>query len=270
MKKITVIGGDNRSLILKENLSKKFTVDSLGLCENDSGDIATSQFLVLPIPTTKDGINVYTPLSKKIIPLSYIYENTPQNTLILSCNYAFNSKNYIDYGSLDSFSLLNAVPTAEGAIKIAIENTRFTLWRAKVLVIGYGRVGKILSERLKALGARVTVSARKSYDKAMIEALGFSCINTGELKLKRLSYDIVFNTVDVKVIEDECFKNADTSLLIDLSSKGGFNTEAAEAKCIKALKAPGLPNITAPETAAEILCKTVNDIINEGETDGKY
>lgn len=263
MKKITILGGDNRLKILKENLLEQgFRVDSLGLFENDAGDIASSDILILPVPTTRDFKTVYAPLTDRNIPLSLISENTPKNPLILCCGYAFPNKNYVDYGNLDSYALLNAVPTAEGAISLAIEETDFTLWSSRVLVIGYGRVGKILSERLKALGCLVTVSARKPSDRALIEALGFSYINTNELKQNMLPYDIIFNTVDAKVIDDEGFKKTQAKLIIDLSSKGGFSIEAAKQNGIKALKAPGLPNLTAPKTAAEILCKTVNHIIN--------
>ena len=263
MKKITVIGGDNRLKIVKEKLSQAgYTVDSLGLFENDNGNISSSQILLLPVPTTKDGINVFTPLTNRKISLSEIAQTATNEQLILCCNNLFENKNCIDYGALDSYALLNSVPTAEGSIKIAIENTDYTLWKSRVLVIGYGRVGKILANRLKALGANVTVSARKPRDEAMLDALGFSYINTGELNRTPLDFDIIFNTVDVKVIEDTALKSATCNLMIDLSSLGGFSLEAAEKCGIKAIKAPGLPGIIAPKTDAEILHKTVIHIIN--------
>ena len=73
--------------------------------------------------------------------------------------------------------------------------------------------------------------------------------------------DIIFNTVDVKVIEDDDFKKCTASLIVDLSSKGGFNAAAAEENGITAIKAPGLPGKTAPQTAGEILARTVRDIL---------
>ena len=263
MKKITIIGGDNRLKILKEHLeSQGYQVDSLGLYENDNGDIHTSQVLVLPVPTTKDREFVFTPLTNKKIPLSFVSENATNEQLILSCNYLFENKQCIDYGSLDSYALLNAVPTAEGAIKIAIENTDYTLWKSNVLVIGYGRVGKILADRLKAMGCRTTVSARKPADFAMLDALGFKYINTEQLNQKQLNYNIIFNTVDVKVLNDNTLQKCKCDLMIDLSSKGGFSIPFAESCGIKALKAPGLPGIIAPRTAAEILSNTLTHIIN--------
>ena len=263
MKKVTVIGGDNRLKRVKEVLVKSgYRSDSLGLFENDSGDITTSSVIVLPVPTTKDGVTVFTPLTDGKITLKFIEENTNNNQLILCCNYFFDKRRCIDYGSLDSYALLNAVPTAEGAIKLAIENTPFTLWKSRVLVIGYGRVGKVLAERLKALGCRVTVSARKPADFAMIEAMGCDFIETGSINSKVIDYDIIFNTVDVEVISKNSLKTAECRLIIDLSSKGGLNLDFARQNGINAIKAPGLPGKTAIDTAGEILSKTVIQLIN--------
>lgn len=263
MKKITVIGGDNRLKILKTHLEKEgYFVDTLGLFEDDNGDIETSQIIILPVPTTKDKKTVFCPLTNRKILLSDIAESLKNEQLVLCCNYMFENKKCVDYGSLDSYALLNAVPTAEGAIKLAIENTTYTLWKSNVLVIGFGRVGKILSDRLKGLGADVTVSSRKPSDSAMCEALGYKTVHTGNLNKEPLCYNVIFNTVDVKVIDDITFKNCGTDLIIDLSSKGGFSIDAANEYGVKAIKAPGLPALIAPVTAAEILNRTVNQIIN--------
>ena len=263
MKKITIIGGDNRLKILKNSLSDSgYSVDTLGLYDDDTADLKTSQIVVFPVPTTKDGVTVFTPLTNRKILLEEIAESLSKDQLILCCNYSFPNKNSVDYGSFDSYALLNSVPTAEGAIKLAIENTPFTLWKSRVLVIGYGRVGKILSNRLKALGCNVTVSARKPADHALLDALGFRFVHTEQLNFTPLDYDIIFNTVDVKVIEDTVFKTCTATLLIDLSTFGGFSLSVAEEHGIKAIKAPGLPGKVAPKTAAEILCGTVTHIIN--------
>ncbi|MBR6564672.1 MAG: dipicolinate synthase subunit DpsA [Clostridia bacterium] len=261
MKRVCIIGGDNRLKTVKHHLeNQNFFVSTLGLYPDDKCDISLSDVVILPVPTTRDGETVFAPLTNRRIPLSEIYEQT-KDQLILCCNYNFEGRHCIDYNTLDSYALLNAVPTAEGAIKIAIENTDFTLWQSKILVIGYGRVGKILADRLKSLGAFVTVSARKPKDFAQLEALGFNYINTEDFKNMFLGYDIIFNTVDAKVLYGDTLKNLPASLLVDLSSKGGFDLEYAKALGIKALKAPALPGLTAPKTAGKILAKTVSDLI---------
>lgn len=261
MKKITVIGGDKRlKTAVKVLCEKGFTVNTVGLYDNESGNMDGDVFL-LPVPTTKDGETVFAPFAKRKIYLSEVADNADKR-LLLTCNYSFKDKNCIDYGRLDSYSLLNAVPTAEGAIKLAIENTSFTLWQSRVLVIGFGRVGKVLADRLKALGAYVTVSARKPADFALIKALGYKAAETKTVGNTLSDYDIVFNTVDVKVIDERAFENCTVKLLIDLSSAGGFDLSYAGDCGIHALKAPGLPGITAPLTAGKILAETVTEILS--------
>ena len=262
MKKITIIGGDKRLITVKEYLSHKgYPVDTLCLLDGDQGDITTSDVVILPVPSTKDGIFVFTPLSDKKITLKEVFEKTNENQLILCCNYLFENRKCVDYGALDSYALLNAVPTAEGAVKIAIENTDFTLWKSKCLVIGYGRVGKVLANRLKAFGCSVTITARKPADLSLAETLGFSYINTEHLNYENLDYDIIFNTVDVPIIKDQKLEKMNTNLFIDLSTHGCFNMEKAKSTGMKVIKAAGLPVKVAPETAAEILGKTIIHII---------
>lgn len=259
MKKITVLGGDSRLKIAAEQLrGYGYTVNTPDFPE--AGDLSGCDVLLLPVPTTRDGETLFAPECRKKIYLFDIARLVPDSTLILSCGYMFEGKNCIDYGKNDAYCLLNAVPTAEGAIALAIEKTPFTLWGSRVLVIGCGRVGRILAGRLKSLGCRVTVSARKASDFALISAMGCYAAKTSEIK-KHLNCDIIFNTVDVKVIEDGDFENCTAELIIDLSSHGGYDSAAAEAAGITALKAPGLPGKTAPQTAGEILARSVREII---------
>lgn len=260
MKRVLIIGGDNRLRVAKKQLDKEnYLVDTLGLYPDDNGSIENADIILLPVPTTKDGQTVYCPLSDRKIYLDEISRRV-ENQLILCCNYRFSGKNYIDYNQLDSFALLNAVPTAEGAIALAINETDFTLWESKVLVIGYGRVGKIVADRLKSLGANVTVSARKPRDFATLLALGFKYINTETLCDIYLDFDIIFNTVDAAVLNDSALQNCPADLIIDLSSKGGFNLNYAKALGIKAYKPGGIPGVCAPKTAGKILAKTVTEL----------
>lgn len=263
MIKVTVTGGDERLRTAAKRLEAAgLTVGTIGLYETDTGCLEDSDAILLPVPTTKDGESVFAPFADRKIYLSEIARRTNSKQLILCCNYRFKEKNCIDYGALDSYSLLNAVPTAEGAIKLAIERTPFTLWRSRVLVIGCGRVGKILAARLAALGCNVTVSARKSADFAMLDTLGIKHINTETLNRSPLEYDIIFNTVDVRVIDDAALSRCTAELIIDLSSKGGLDLSAAKSHGIEAFMAPGLPGITAPRTAGEILADTALQLIN--------
>ena len=116
----------------------------------------------------------------------------------------------------------DAVPTAEGAIQIALEELPITLQGARVLVIGYGRLGRTLAPRLAGMGARVSVSARRWADLAWIEAEGYGVEHTEQLKGWLCGYDLVVNTVPARVLDEEALRDLKPGcLVIDLASKPG-------------------------------------------------
>lgn len=262
MKKITVFGGDSRLKIAETVLRRKgYAVDSVGLYPNDGGTPDDSDVFLLPVPTTRDGENVFCPLTDRKIPLTEI-NRLAKNRLILCGCYSFAGRRFIDYCENDGYAFKNAVPTAEGAIKIAIEQTPFTLWKHSVLVIGCGRVGKVLCDRLKGFQCDLTVTARKDGDRAYFDAIGIKAVHPNRLEDGIDGYDIIFNTVDVPLLDPflERLKNA---LIIDLSTKGGFNPDVADRLGIAHIKAGGLPAKTAPETAGLILAETVDELIQQ-------
>ncbi len=258
---ILIIGGDLRMNIAYQELKNQgHTVDSLGLKENDCGKIESADVILLPVPTTRDGKNVYCPQTKQIIPLEYI-NTANNNTLVLSCGHTFSELNCIDYLKLDSFCLENAVPTAEGAIAQAIFDTPFCLWKSRVLVIGCGRIAKILADRLLALKCDLTVSARNPRDFAYLDALGIKYIHTNQVYENAAQFDIIFNTVDLTIFKD--LKTVKNCYLYDLSTKGCLNFKFAQDENIKAQKLPGIPGKIAPETAGKIIAHTTHQIIGE-------
>ncbi len=258
---ILIIGGDFRmNIALDELKSQGYTVNSLGLIDNDNGKIEDADVILLPVPTTRDGKNIFCPQTNKIIPLDFV-KSANKNALVLSCGYTYPDLNCIDYLKLDSFCYLNAVPTAEGAIAKAIYDTPFCLWNSRVLVIGNGRVAKILANRLKAFKCDLTVSARKSRDFSYLDALSIKHIHTNEVAKNAHRFDIIFNTIDVRLFDDlNALKNC---YLYDLSTKGCIDFNKAKENNINAEKLPGIPGKIAPLTAGIIIAKTVNQTIGE-------
>lgn len=237
-----------------------YTVNTLGLLSGDNGKIENADVVLLPTPTTRDGINVFCPQSDKVIPLEYV-KKTNKHSLILSCGYDFENLEFINYLNLDDFCLLNAVPTAEGAIAQAIFDTPFCLWKSRVLVIGCGRVAKVLIDRLNALKCDLTVSARKSRDFAYLDVLGIKHIHTNNVASNTNNFDIIFNTIDIQIFDDlSTLKNC---YLYDLSTKGCLDFDLAKTQNIKAQKLPGIPGKIAPDTAGKIIAQTVNQLIGE-------
>ncbi len=247
------------NIALNELKNMGYEVNTLGLIDGDDGKLNEADVILLPVPTTRDNVNVFCPQSDKKIPLTAL-NNLNQKPLILSCG-CYCGDSCIDYLRLDDFCLLNAVPTAEGAIAEAICDTPFCLWKANVLVVGYGRVAKILVDRLKALKCNLTVSARKPRDFALLDALNIKHIHTKEVPQKASQFDIIFNTIDIPIFSDLTpLKNI---YLYDLSTKGCLDFDAASKAGIKAKKLPGLPGKAAPITAGKIIAQTANNLIGE-------
>ena len=243
----------------EEFKTKGYTVSSLGLFQADDGKIEDNDVIILPVPVTRDKVNINCPITNAVIPIEETLKKCEGKPVFGGC---YNWKgNFTDYCNSDGYCLLNAVPTAEGAIAFAIENTNFTLWKSKVLVIGCGRVGKVLCDRLKGMKCNVTVTARKQRDFAYLDALGIDYANTEDLLNIKDEFDIIFNTVDIEFFNDinSLPKN---SLLIDLSSIGCTDFSKAREMGYEAYKLPGIPGKNSPKTAGKILAQTLIDLIN--------
>ena len=175
-----------------------------------------------------------------------------------------NGINYIELSRLDDLAILNAIPTAEAAIKIAIEETDITLASSNILVYGLGKVGLSLAWRLKALGANTFAVTRDGAAIARGEDLGIEMLTYDSVKTYLPDMDIIFNTVPALVIDKESIALLkEAALIIDLaSSPGGTDFSAARERGIKAILAPGLPGKTAPVTAGKILADLIPDLIN--------
>lgn len=153
------------------------------------------------------------------------------------------SLRWIDYSLCPEFEILNAVPTAEGAIQIAMEEFPFTLHDSNVIVTGYGKVGKALASRLKALGAKTTIAARSVAQRAEAEGLGFDTIRLEDLCNNVGSCQILFNTVPACVCTKSVLGHlSPSSGIIDLASKpGGVDLDAAKTFGVNVIWALGLP-----------------------------
>ena len=77
--------------------------------------------------------------------------------------------NIIDIMKCEELAVLNSISTAEGAIQIAMEETNHTLHDSNILILGFGRIGKVLAKMLNAIGANVYCEARKNEDLAWIK-----------------------------------------------------------------------------------------------------
>ena len=147
----------------------------------------------------------------------------------------------------------------------AMEELPITLHGARVLVLGFGRLGKLTAHRLHALGARVSVAARKWADLAWAEAYGCAPEHLACLDGYLCPYDLVVNTVPARVLDGERLADLKPGcLVIDLASRpGGVDLEAAARLGVRVIWALSLPGRVAPVTAGKILRDTIYHILDE-------
>ena len=228
--------------------------------------------IVLPLPVCRgDQLNL--PLTDTQLPGDVLWKRLRSDQIILGgmvgpiCSHVKNvfDLELWDYYDREEVQIANAVPTAEGAIMRAMELSRSTLHGSKCLVVGYGRIGKVLAHRLQGLGAEVTVSARKQSDLAWIEAYGYRPIRTGDISGEIGRYDLIFNTVPVMVLDSSCLKGAKPNcILMELASApGGIDGGAVKEYGLQMAIERGLPGAVAPETSARSIRDAIYRILNE-------
>ncbi len=166
----------------------------------------------------------------------------------------------------DDFSILNSIPTAEGAIQRAMEESDITIFESDCLVVGFGRTGQTLARALAGLGARVTVAAREPRDLARAFASGYRPLEFHRLAEGAETTDFIFNTVPDLVLTRPLLARTRVSVVIvDIASApGGTDFQAAQALGRKALLTPGLPGKVAPCTAGRYLAQVVWQVAVEG------
>lgn len=292
-----IIGGDKRILYLAQDLKeeknniKLYGFDKLfdneeifedddfkmakSLNEIDKNDIIISAF-----PMSFDGENIYAPFAKedKIIKLDELEKILKDENHILFAGkipdkikkqnenkkeQTENQTGIYDFYDDEKITILSTISTAEGAIAKAIEETEISLDDANVLVLGFGRVGKMLTNKLHAMNANVYVEARKERDLAWIKALGYNSIPLTKLNENLCKMDIIFNTVPAMILDKEKLILLNRKILIiDLASKpGGVDFETCKKMKFNASLYSGIPGKVAPRTVATYLKDYIMDKI---------
>lgn len=280
---ICVIGGDKRQIAMAESMSldgynvfvagfDKINFYNGTIKSSVDEAIEKSECIVFPLPVTKDYITLNAPFADTKIILNDQFAEKLKGKKVF-CGMAsrlynisevWNDISIYDYSIEEEFMVKNAVPTAEGAIEIAMREYVGTINGSKCLVTGFGRIGKVLSSMLKGLGADVTVSARKKEDLAFIKLSGYTPIHTSKI-YKTRGYDLIFNTIPHLVFDARTLAfSAENALIIDLASApGGIDLRAAERLAIKTIQALSLPGKVAPKTAGETIKSTVYNMLSE-------
>ena len=276
--KIAVFGGDKRMLFA----AKAFADDGhevllsgfdslLSLCEirvctvqeaADACDIA-----VLPVRPVTDG-NLFAPFAKHPISMDGLTDQIGKKIVFSGSApmlAPYFAGEIFDYTANEIFTLRNAELTAEGAIGLILNEYEGAVYGAKVLVTGYGRIGKVLSGYLRMMGAKVTVAARSPADRDRIAFRGMTAADYPEIEWSR--YRVIVNTVPAEVIDrDAVDRMREDVFIIDLASlPGGVDLSAAQDRELTCIHALALPGKTAPLTAGIIIKDTIMNILKREE-----
>ncbi len=295
--KICLLGGDTRQYSLANHLAASgyetavwgipILADTAGntsfggvKCSDPRSAAAESRAVILPLPASRDGVRIncmfsddtadefnrelrLTELMEILSPGTLLLAGMPGDVLKTMARDA-NIK-LIDYYDCEEVQIKNAIPTAEGAVALALEALPVTLYGASVTVVGYGRISQRLAAVLHALGARITVAARSLRDLTWAGVAGYTALPMQDFLNNPGAPDVLFNTVPAPILSETVLTALPPStLIIELASApGGIDPGAARTAQQKIIRAPSLPGRVAPFTAGKILFETIRRLLIE-------
>lgn len=282
-----IIGGDLRIIklakMLAEDGNKIYTyglekaeelknIENIIFCEKINKAIQDTEIVIGPIPFSSNGKDINTPFSDNTISIRELMHAINAKILIagsiLPETYDLANDEYIeiiDIMKREELAVLNTISTAEGTIEIAISNTNKIIHGSDVLILGFGRIGKVLARKMAGLSAKVTCAARKDEDLAWIKAYGHQATNINALGENLSKFDIIINTVPHLILTPERLQYVNEEcLLIDLASNpGGIDKKAVKDRKLKLVWALALPGKVAPITTAEFIKDTIYNVLKE-------
>lgn len=271
-KKIAVIGGDKRLAYIVPQLARRgFEVscyatepipEKSGISYCFAGSFAEAaegaEAIVCGIPFEKNN-HVYADMAMPDLEIEAFFESLHQGKKLFGGVLPKKVKDfckekeifYYDFMEDESLAIFNAVATAEGSILTALREHPTNLHGSRCLVLGYGKCGRVLADKLQGLAAKVTVCARKQGVLACVKAAGLEALDFESLARKIGDFEYIFNTIPSKVLTEEILKRTQkTGLIVDIATGGGVDFEAAGKWGVRALLCPGLPGKYAPKSSA--------------------
>ena len=283
--RILVIGGDARQLEVIDRLAtldakvilvgfEQLTVAICGTEKAEIMNVEPAEFdaIVLPVSgVSAFGIVEAVFSDKEIILTEDFIAQTKPSCVIYSgiiSDYLYGictriNREVVSLMARDDVAIYNSVPTTEGVLFLAMQNTDITIHDAKVIVLGLGRCGLGLSRVFDLLGAHVSVGVRREEQLARAFEMGLETFHLRALEQKVENVDICINTIPHLVLTPNVIaKMPPAALIIDIASKpGGTDFRYADKRGVKAILAPGLPGIVAPKTAGRILANVLSQLL---------
>ena len=288
-KTFAVVGGDLRQAWLAGRLAQRGHTVYAALLDhevelsprvhkmNDAKQaVAQADVVVLPLPASTDGRGINAPFANRPLELAELFPLL-KGKLVLAGktdNLAPWANKYgvetVDYFAREELAVLNSIPTAEGALELAMTELPTTIFGTKVLLTGFGRISRVLCRLLVAMGAQVTVAARKHSDFAWIGIFGAKAVHVDALAEAAAQAELVFNTVPALLFDRRVLSALPAeAVVIDLASKpGGVDFTAAGELGVKTIWALSLPGKVAPISSGETIKDTILNILDERSEQG--
>ncbi|MDA8334674.1 MAG: dipicolinate synthase subunit DpsA [Peptococcaceae bacterium] len=276
---LAILGGDARELVLLDSLGRCGAVTKVfGLPVKDGRGVSCSspiaavtgvRAVILPVPGVIDeeGRLFGTYLARPLFVDDDLVVRFPPDAPVLVGKarpylrdlLGRHGLRLVELMELPEMAVLNSIPSAEGAIQMAMERLPVTIHGSRAYVLGYGRTGITLARMLLGIGAKTVVSARNPAQLARAFEAGHGTVPLAVLGDFIGDADVVFNTVPALVLSGDLLSRLKArTVIIDLASApGGTDFGCADALGLPALLAPALPGRVAPQTAGEILAKAV-------------
>lgn len=272
-RQIILLISDMRQVYLAEILTKKGNnVRCLDIRNSETvkeqleklkGFLVEAGMLVLPIPVTK------IPEQKRLNDI--LNKNMTNGTLVLGGCFSKEQIelltrrdiHYLDFMEDQIVTEENAVATAEGVIAELVNHSPYNIDEAKIIVTGYGCCGKAIAQRLKALGARVTVLARRREVRKEAKKDGFYAVDFAFGAEEAMGAAMLVNTVPAPVVTRTIIRELprDAYILDIASAPGGCDFACAKECGIQADLSLGLPGKYAPKESAYILDRAIERFV---------
>lgn len=273
---VAVLGGDMRQLYAAERLAEMaYPVYALGFrpdlpfrqvkLTDEPELLQKADMALFPLGVSKEG-KLHTPLYDGVYLLRELLALLPKDCRIFGGNVTEAEQalageyglHFEDYFKREELTVANALLTAEGAIRTAMEQMDRALWRSKCLICGYGRIGKLLHSRLQAFGMDVSVLARSPQQRVWAESAGAKAYDFSVANTILPHQQVIFNTVPAQWLREELALVAEDCPIIELASKPyGIDFALAEQLGKKAVLAAALPGKYAPRSAGEWIADTI-------------
>ena len=289
---IAFLGGDRRQYCTASMINKEIfnigvwgldsvenTFEHIAMHEECSELISNASCIVLPLPSTMDGVWLHTPLlsrEEKKKRLTDILDLMNGKSIIIGGKIPKEFRalaeekgiSVFDYSESEDFQIQNAYLTAEAALSIAMNQLNTSIADSKFAILGYGRIAKNLAKLLLCFGADVTVFARKESDLAWAGIIGCKCKKIdssceGCFKGLLEGFDVIYNTIPIRLLDfDVLCEIGNKPFIIDLASlPGGVDIRSAKELGSNVLWATSLPGKYAPHSAGGLIADWIEKVL---------